>query len=202
MTKEWPFQPQEDQCVTVQQYETCPVLCRRARWHSHMKTRQTYGWGWEPVVYHKSIYPLSWKFIRQTRYITCVFGVLRHLCVLSFTSLVCFGFYITCVFQVYITCVFWVLHHLCVLGFKSLVCFGFYVNCVFCVLYHLCVLGFISHVCSELYITCVFWVLHHLCVPSAFEATVTSLYPAAIKTLPMGATELLPWPFEIIWLLI
>ena len=171
MTKEWPFRPQEDQCVTVQQYETCPLLRRRARWHSHMKTRQTYGWGWEPVVYHKSIYPLSWKFIRQTRYITCVFGVLRHLCVLSFTSLVCFRFISLVCSEFYITCVFWVLNHLYILGFKSLVCFGFYVNCVFCVLYHLCVLhfkhylfvlGFTSLVCFGFYITCVFWVVHHL----------------------------------------
>ena len=88
-------------------------------------------------------------------------------------------------FVAYITCLFWILHQLFLLSFTTLMCSGF-----------------ISHVYFEFYINCVFWVLHHLCVPSAFEATVTSLYPAAIKTLPMGAAELLPWPFEIIWLLI
>ena len=88
-------------------------------------------------------------------------------------------------FVAYITCLFWILHQLFLLSFTTLMCSGF-----------------ISHVYFEFYINCVFWVLHHLCVPSAFEATVTSLSPAAIKTLPMGAAELLPWPFEIIWLLI
>ena len=80
-------------------------------------------------------------------------------------------------------------------------CFVAYITCLFWILHQLFLLSF-THVYFEFYITCVFWVLHHLCVPSAFEATVTSLYPAAIKTLPMGAAELLPWPFEIIWLLI